>query len=324
MVCVTGLDIGGTFVKGVVADRDGKLVLDFKLETQLSEGAENFVGLLVSKLNEIRFKLSADGLDILAVGMGVAGKILEKEGKIIFSPNLMPLNNYPLAAELQKRLGIPVFMDNDANAFGIGERWKGAGREHENWLGITLGTGVGGVLILGGERWIGDDIGFVAEIGHTVVYPNGPVCNCGKRGCLEAVASASGLIRGAGEAIEKGMRNTELLVAWEKNRLDPVLISRAAEKGDKLAGDLFRRFGNALGIAISNAFNLLGITTCIIGGGVSAAWPRFIGSLLETIREVNSMVDMERVTIKRAILGDSAAALGAAKLAWMGLKKIDD
>ncbi len=321
MDCVIGLDVGGTFIKGAVVDGDGSVLHEFRMDTRVSEGPENFVSRLCAKLDDIRKKMGTTGHKVVAVGMGVAGKILQREGKIVFSPNLMPLNGYPLASELQKRLDIPAFMDNDANAFGIGESWKGAGRDHENWLGITLGTGVGGVLILNDNRWNGDDIGFVAEIGHTIVYPDGPLCNCGKKGCLEAIASATGLVRGAKEAIEKGERDTELYEAWKNNTLDPVIISRAAERGDRLANCLFDRFGNALGIAISNTFNLLGITTCIIGGGVSEAWPRFIGRVMATIGEVNSMIDPDSVTVKRATLGNRAAALGAARLAWSELDR---
>jgi len=321
MDLVVALDIGGTLVKGAMVDREGNTLDDFKLGTLIGRGANDFVARLGSYINTLRKNAAAKGDRVLAIGMGVAGKILQKEGKIVFSPNLMPLNNYPLASELQKRTMLPVFMDNDANAFGIGERWKGAGREHENWLGITLGTGVGGVLILNGERWQGDDVGFVGEIGHTIVYPEGPLCNCGKRGCLEALSSATALTRGAKEAIEKGEKETELAEAYERNELNPILIADAAGRGDKLAVRLFERFGHGLGIAISNTFNLLGITTCIIGGGVSAAWPRFIDEVWKTLREVNSMVNFDQVVIKRASLGNRAAVLGAARLAWIELGK---
>ncbi len=321
MDLVIGLDIGGTLVKGAVVDREGNSVQNFVFETRIRKGAENFVRRLSSKLQGIVAVMEKGGNRIVGIGMGVAGKILQREGKIVFSPNLMPLNDYPLVPVLKENLGLPVFMDNDANTFGIGERWKGAGMEYRNWLGITLGTGVGGVLILDGKRWQGDDIGFVAEIGHTIIYPDGPLCNCGKRGCLEALASASALIKGVKEAIEKENRQTELITAYEKDELDALAIARAAENGDDLANWLFQRFGKALGIAISNSFNLLGIATCIIGGGVSAAWPLFIGETMKTIRDVNSMVDFDRVVITRATLGNKAAALGAARLAWIELEK---
>ena len=317
---VVALDVGGTLVKGALVTREGEIPEEFQLETRIHRGAEDFVKRMSATINSLVAKVRGMGGEIPGIGMGVAGKILTKEGKVVFSPNLMPLNGYPLSLRIREKTGIPVVMDNDANVFGIGERWLGAGRRHENWLGITLGTGVGGVLILNGERWQGDDIGFVGEIGHTIVYPDGPVCNCGKKGCLEALASATALINGARKAIESNRFKTMLQDAYDRNELDTVTISRAAEKGDELACRLFRRFGNALGIAISNTFNLLGITTCIIGGGVSEAWPRFIDSVWNTIKTVNSMVDPGTVVIKKSSLGNRAAVLGAARLAWLELE----
>ena len=137
------------------------------------------------------------GLEPVAVGLGVAGKIDAKEGSVVFSPNLPRLDGYPLGRRLAESLQIPVYMENDANVFGLGESFTGAARGFPNWVGIVLGTGTGGCLFLNGKLWEGEGLGFSGEIGHMIVEPGGPACPCGSKGCLEAFASARALVSGA-------------------------------------------------------------------------------------------------------------------------------
>lgn len=318
---VVGMDIGGTLVKVALVGEKGERICSSSLPTDIHRGADDFLHRVAGHVRELSERIVPQGGTIAGIGVGIAGKILPREGKVLFSPNLMPLNGYPFAEQLEKKTGLPVFMDNDANAFGVGEKWLGSGKPYSNWLGMTLGTGVGGVIILKDRLWTGDDMGFAGEIGHTIVFPEGPLCNCGKRGCLEAVSSGSALVKGAIEAIENGRVDTQLYGPYKKGTLNPDIIYKTAILGDTLAGKLFHRFGTGLGIAISNTFNLLGISTCLIGGGVSAAWSTFIGQVWDTLKNVNSMVDFDSVVITKAGLGNDAAVIGASRLAWLGLKE---
>lgn len=316
---VIGVDIGGTNLRTALVDGDGTIVQQSRVPTESERGADATARRLILECRSLVASASRMGTSVSAVGLGVAGKIDRLKGEVLFSPNLPAMRNYPLARMVQEDLKIPVFMENDANAFGIGENWMGAGRGIANWMGITLGTGVGGCLILGGKLWPGDDLGFVGEIGHTIVQPNGPRCTCGMRGCLEAHASGSALLAGVREAAAAGLlKGGALHEMLTQGTLTPEAVHRFAVEGDPLARELFHRMGWALGISIANAFTILGIRRAIIGGGVSAGWDQFIGPLRESLARHSSMLPVEQMDIRRGALGDRAAILGAAQLAWQG------
>jgi glucokinase len=226
------------------------------------------------------------------------------------------MKDYPLVSELSKEISVPIYIENDANAFGVGESWLGAGQGIANWLGITLGTGVGGCLVLGGRLWHGDDLGFSGEVGHMVIREDGLPCACGLRGCLEAHASGSALVAGVNSAIAAGtLRKGLLFDAWCAENFTPETVYQCAIQGDPQAMGLFDRMGRALGLAIANLFSALGIRTAIVGGGVSAGWDQFIGPLRESLAKHSCMLAPEEMRIHRGVLGDDAAILGAARLA---------
>ena len=311
-----GSDIGGTHMRTALVDESGSILKRQKTKTDISLGASHVALKLVEECKSLIEQAQIYGGCVQSIGLGVAGKIDRFKGWVIFSPNLPELRDYPLGPELEETLGIPVIMENDANMFGVGEKWVGAGRDIDNWIGLTLGTGVGGCLILQGRLWNGDDLGFVGEIGHMIVHPEGPTCACGLRGCLEAHASGSALLRGVGEAIATGKLSAgPLFDRWQAGNLDPDSIYHFAEQGDSLTQTLFDRMGWALGLAIASLFTVLGIRHAILGGGVSASWLRFIEPLQRSLREHSSMLEFEKMAIRRAVLGDDAALLGAARLA---------
>jgi len=256
------------------------------------------------------------GGTVVRIGLGVAGKVDPKRGWVIFSPNLPAMRDYPLGPEIGGSLGVPVLMENDANVFGVGESWVGAGRGIANWVGLTLGTGVGGCLILNGTLWNGDELGFAAEIGHLIVHPEGPPCACGLRGCLEAHASGSALLEFVADAALKGaLTHGPLYELWNDGTLNARGIYQCARTGDPWAQKAFARMGWALGLALANLFTVLGIRTAIIGGGVSAGWNQFIAPLHKSLAEHSSMLVVADAVIRRSALGDDAALLGAARLA---------
>jgi glucokinase len=316
-----GVDIGGTHLRAALVDEEGGIDRHPVVKTaeQNDKRPEALLEKLVAACRALIRTAERAGRRVDAVGLSVAGKIDRTAGSVLFSPNIPWLNGYPLAGKLQETLDVSVAMDNDANAFAVGEAWKGAARGIPNWVGVTLGTGVGGALFLGGRLWTGDNLGFEGEIGHMIVDPAGPPCVCGLRGCLEAHASGSALCRGAREAIEAGrLTGGALFDLARSGGLTAEAVFHSAQSGDAAALALFERMGWALGLALASLFTVLGIRHAVIGGGVSAAWDRFIGPLHASLKKHSSMLDPETAEILHAKLGDDAALLGAARLAGLG------
>ncbi|MCE5335091.1 MAG: ROK family protein [Desulfobacteraceae bacterium] len=311
-----GVDIGGTNLRASLVDGKGGILKSLRTPVRIDLGPDRAFEKLLAQCRELVEAAGEFGLKAGGVGLGVAGKIDPAAGTVVFSPNLPALNGFPLGRELGEKLGIPVVMENDANAFGLGESWAGAARDLDNWVGITLGTGTGGCLFLGGKLWEGAGLGFCAEIGHMIILPDGPPCGCGSRGCLESFASASALMRGAREICPAGGSYADVLRGLtERNELSAASIYSAARSGDAASKKLFETMGWALGIGLSNIFSLLGIDRAVIGGGVSSAWDAFIGPLRASLEKSASMFDAQRAVVVRGSLGDDAAQIGAARLA---------
>jgi glucokinase len=311
-----GVDVGGTHLRSALVDVSGKILEWRKAEIRIDLGANAAFQKLLLQCEDLAKSAANGGLQTEAVGLAVAGKIDKAGGRVIFSPNLRALDGYPLGCELREKMGLPVYMENDANAFGLGENWAGAARGIENWIGITLGTGVGGCLFLNGVLWEGDGLGFSGEVGHMVVEPGGPACLCGSNGCLEAFASSRALVEGAAKIVSDGLTQGALHDLWKEGRLSSESLFECARGGDRTAGELFRMMGWALGIALSNLFTVLGIRHAVVGGGVSNAWEQFIGPLRTSLSRNISMLDPNRTVILRGSLGDAAALIGAARLAY--------
>jgi glucokinase len=232
------------------------------------------------------------------------------------------LNDCPLLALLARQISWPAFLENDANLFALGEHWLGAGVGHDHMLGITLGTGVGGGLILNGKVWEGTE-GTAGEIGHMTIEPDGKKCHCGNRGCLETLASASWTIAWVKEQLAQGA------VSWlrELYEADPDAIEGqtlvvAAVQADPLARRAFDRVGRSLGQAIASVVHLLGISRVVIGGRFARAWEVFVYPLEEELHRRLTLFPPEAVSVCPAQLGDDAGLVGAARLAWQAEEKI--
>ncbi len=311
-----GVDLGGTNLRTALVNRSGKILASRLAQVRLDRGAESVSNKLLAQCRALLRSAAKLGLDVAAIGLGVAGKIDRSTGSVIFSPNLPVLDGYPIGQHLRRNLQIPVCMENDANVFGLGESWAGAARGVRNWVGITLGTGTGGCLFLNGKLWEGDGLGFSAEIGHMIVEPAGPLCPCGSKGCLEAFASARALVSGARKAlVDQGIRQGPLHALESAAKLSAQTIYACAKKGDATALALFDKMGWALGICLANIFSALAIRYAVIGGGVSPAWDLFIGPLEKALAQNSSMLDPGTAVILRSRLGNDAALIGAARLA---------
>jgi glucokinase len=228
----------------------------------------------------------------------------------VTAPNLPCLDGFRLADALTTRLGLPTILENDANAAAVGEMWQGAAVGCKTIICVTLGTGVGGGIILDGKLWRGVD-GAAAEIGHMCVDPFGGVaCTCGSRGCLEVFASATAIVRMTREA---SPRYPDSILQGKERTAE--MIFEAGKVGDELALEIFRRMGVYLGIGLANLINILNPEMIVIGGGVVNGWDLFEKHMHQQVEERAFPLLTARLKIVRAKCGDDAGLLGAARLA---------
>ena len=316
-----GIDLGGTNLRAALVDRSGKIIESRTTQVDTELGAESVSKKLLAQCRTLIGSARETGFGGFCRWVGGSRK--NRQGRRIgdFFPNLPVLDGYPLGQVIRRNLAIPVYMENDANVFGLGESLAGSARGVRNWVGITLGTGTGGCLFLDGNLWEGDGLGFSAEIGHMIVEPGGPACPCGSKGCLEAFASARALVSGARRAVnEQKLKEGPLHALEKKGKLDAQTIYECAKKGDPTAFALFDKMGWALGICLANIFSALGIRHAVIGGGVSSAWDLFIGPLEKALAQNCSMLDPGLALIMRSLPGNDAALVGAARLCRSGIQ----
>ncbi len=309
-----GVDLGGTNLRFGLVREDEKIISRRRTGTMAAEGAETVLERLTGGIQTLARKAQAAGMKIAGIGIGVPGIISAKEGIVRLSPNLPGWKDIPLRARLEESFSYPVHVENDANAYALGEYWFGAGKGTSSMVCITLGTGVGGGIILGGNIWRGAD-GMAGEVGHITVNPDGPLCPCGNRGCLERYSSATAVIEMAGAAVARGVNTTLKDLKKAGLPITAEAVADAAKKGDRVAGGIYFDVGKYLGIAIADLINLLNIECIVIGGGMAGAWDLFIGPLKEEVRARAFKIPAERCRIVRGKLKDDAGILGAAGLA---------
>jgi len=294
-----GIDIGGTNIRLGPVNKEGEVGDLLYLSTK--EYAS--WGDLLIKLTSVIREMELDR--IKALGIAVAGGVLISKGIMSYSPHIKWLNEVPIEESLVKATGLPVFLENDANAVTYGEWMCGAGKGFSSIICLTLGSGVGGGIILNKDLYRGEH-GLGGEIGHMCVQPNGRLCRCGKKGCLEAYSSASALSAIYRERNQNGKADYQL---------NAVQIYERAIAGEELAVDVFTTFGEHLGIAIANLVNVLSVHHYVITGGVSRAWELFFDPL-EKAMEAN-LFNPHRGMVKvfQGQLGDKAGVMGVARLA---------
>lgn len=303
-------DLGGTNLRMAAVSRDGKIVYLTKCETPSAERADEIVRALAKAAAECREAVAERG-GICAMGVAVPSGVNYEQGVIIKAPNIPSLDGFRIAAALENELDLPVALENDANAAAIGEQSFGAAAGFHSAIVITLGTGVGGGIIIEGKILRGID-GMAGEIGHICVEPAGAPCGCGSRGCLEQYSSASAIMRLARE-LENHYPQSLLR---DQDRSASVAVYEAGLAGDELALEVFRQVGFYLGIALAGLINCLNPEVVVIGGGAAAGWELFIPHVKEQISRRSYRVSAERARIVRAKCGDDSGILGAAKLAF--------
>ncbi len=307
-----GVDLGGTNIRMGIVTPDGKVLKRVQYITDVSKGGLALFEQLVLNLNDLIQKYFKESNQLIGIGIGVAGPIDMKKGVMIAPPNLPALDGFPIRAFLQKRISSSIFIENDANAFTLGEGWVGAAKGCKDYCGITLGTGVGGGIVVDGKILHGSK-GMAGEVGHMVVDPAGPLCGCGGRGCLEVYASGTGIKRMALEAVKKGKGEGILKQSGgDPEKITPEKVFKAAQSGDLTSKKIFSEMGRYLGLGLVNLIHLFNPEKIVIGGKVSQAWDYFIGSALETVGERSMKGSREKLQIVQAKCGDDAGMLGAA------------
>jgi glucokinase len=293
-----GVDLGGTNLRAAAVDASGKMLDKVAATTDLSQGPERVVDDIVASIEQLRDNYT--GHRFAGVGIGVPGFIRIAEGFIVGSHNLPVLNNYPVRDAIEQRLGTQVILENDANAAALGEKWIGAGRDVDDLVLLTLGTGIGGGIIYKGRVMHGA-VGMAGELGHLTVVPNGNPCGCGNRGCVEKHASAT--------AIES-MAN--LLALGEG--VSSKYVYDLAVQGEERALRIFESMGQALGIAVAMLINVFNFPLYLMSGGVLAAWDFFYPALEAEVRQRSFTYRNAPTRIEKAVLGSEAGLYGAACL----------
>jgi glucokinase len=299
-----GIDLGGTNTKLGLVGPEG-LAARGRFATRQDRGPADWLERLAAEVDRLCQK--AGGCRPAGAGLASPGVIQRPRGVVLTSPNLPAMDGFPLAEEAGRALGLAAFVENDANCYALGEHTYGAGRGRDVAC-FTLGTGVGGGLIVGGRLVVGA-LGSGGELGHTLAEPGGRTCGCGAPGCVEAYASATGLKGLLAEALARG-RQTVVAPGAEADDL-----ARAAGRGDPLAGELFLLAGRALGRAFANVAAFAGLDLIVLGGGLSQAWPLMEPAARAELADRLRIVDPALISIVTSELGDDAALMGAAAFA---------
>lgn len=305
-----GIDVGGTNLKAGLVNDDGEILAVARTPLGAFQGPEWFAETLANLAREVMMQKGVSEQEIAWVGIGIPGAV--SGGDVLYTANI-PMLNVPLEKLFRRHLDIPVLLGNDADCAAVAEWTCGAGRGMKNFLVATLGTGLGGGMILNGRLHTG--MGAGGEIGHIVICEGGAPCNCGRRGCWEAYASATGLIRLTEEAMEKHPESLLHTLAAE-NGVEGRTAFQAAEQGDKTALAVCADYARYLASGLVSMINILHPEAVALGGGVAAAPDEL---LLKPVREIVARECYARHTnqvprILRAEMGNDAGIIGAAML----------
>ncbi|SEN54717.1 glucokinase [Amphibacillus marinus] len=307
-----GVDIGGTTIKLGMLDQEGKIIDKWEIETRKWELSDQIPGDIWSSIKRYLAKHSINPAQCLGIGIGAPGFIVAETGEVAEAVNL-GWRNFPLGAILTELSNLPVYVDNDANIAALGENWLGSGQLAENLIAITLGTGVGGGIIANGKIISGVN-GTAGEIGHMTVVQDGEPCNCGRKGCLETVTSATGIARIALERLPEFANSILTEVFSAKQKLTAKDVFDAYQKSDELATEVVEHVTNVLGLAIANMATIINPSKIVIGGGVSKAGNLLLSPLDKAYKAYALKRSYEGSTFEIAALGNDAGIIGGAFL----------
>ena len=309
-----GVDLGGTKIHSVVATPEGVVLGEDRRPTDAAGGAEAVVERVVASLRQAIAAAGLSAEQLVGLGISTPGPCDPGRGVVTDAPNLPGFHNLPLRQLLADALALPAVMENDANAACYGEFRFGAGRGLQHIVYVTLGTGIGGGIIIDGKLYQGAS-GAAGEVGHIPIDENGPRCNCGARGCLEAMASGPAIAREAAAAIAAGRAPILARLAGERTPV-PELVLEAANQGDAAALEVIEQAGERLGIGLAGLLNVFNPQALILGGGLLGLGEPYVGTAQRVARQRAFPQIVADVTVTTATLGERAGALGAASLVY--------
>ena len=306
MSYIIGIDLGGTKIATVLTDTEGAIIKRVEEATNAHEGQDA----VIERIKETVYKVLDPGKDVVGIGIGSPGPLDLENGVVLKTPNLK-WDNVPIRDILEEEFGITTYLENDANAAAAGEYRFGAGKGARNLIYITVSTGIGSGIIIDGKVYRGAH-GIAGELGHTIIDPNGPICGCGQRGCLEAFASGTGLARRAILELQLGVESIiRELVEGDLQKVTARTLEDAALKGDEFALNMWESTGDYLGIGMTNVINFLDPEMIIIGGGVSKAGELLFEPMRRSIKKRAIESAASKVKIVPAALGKDVGTLGA-------------
>jgi glucokinase len=300
-----GVDLGGTNLRAAAVDQAGRQLGKQAGSVRLRESREAVVRDIVAAIQALRERFGV--AQLAGAGVAVPGFIRIKDGVVANSSNLPSLEGFPLREEIGGKLGTPVILENDANAAALGEKWLGAGRDTDDLILLTLGTGIGGGIILNGQIVRGRD-GMAGEFGHMTVFPDGNPCGCGNTGCLDKHASATAI-----STMARLLQLGENLTSEEVYRIATEGSGEDAHKARRI----FERMGVALGIAIGNLVNVFNVRLVLLSGGPLPAWDLFAPAMFAEARQRSFTFRNTETRIEKALLGNEAGLYGAAYLPFL-------
>ncbi len=318
---VVGVDMGGTKTLAAVVDAEGNILSTAKIQTQAKRKTSIVIDRIAGCIQEAIEESPVDTDTIGGIGIGAPGPLDPDTGVVIFAPNL-GWKNVHLKTELETRVNMPTFVDNDVNVGTLGEHTFGAGRGVKDLVGIFVGTGIGGGIILNGKLYHGASK-TAGEIGHIIVKAGGPKCGCGNRGCLEALASRTAMTKEFQKAILKKGKKSILsnLTGGDLGLIRSGVLAKALHSNDKLTQKVFKKTTKYLGICIGSIVNFLNPEMIVLGGGVvEAVGDKFLKDIRKAAKKYALPDTLKNVEIVEAQLGDNAGVLGAAALARQKLK----
>ena len=299
-----GVDLGGTNLRAAAIDTNGAMLEKIAGRTHLKAGRDAVIEDMVNAIRALRDHFGTEQL--AGVGVAVPGFIELQKGLIVGSNNLSDFDGFPLRDELSRQLEKPVILENDANAAAMGEKWLGAGRDVQDLVLLTLGTGIGGGIIVNG-RILHGFVGMAAELGHMTVIPDGNPCGCGNNGCLEKHASATAI----------GAMGRMLQLADNPTALDVYNFALGEGEDSRRARHIFEVMGTALGIAIANLVNIFNSPLYLLSGGPLPAWDFFAPALFREVQTRSFTYRNTKTRIEKATLGNEAGLYGAAYLPFL-------
>ena len=306
---IVGVDVGGSKINSILADPKGNIKAKDLRDTRAKRGPDAVIERIVESIRQV-----ASGNTVEGIGVGAAGACDAVNGVITSSPNLPEWENIPLRDIIQREFDCPVYLQNDATLAALGEHRFGGGKGVDHLVYVSVGTGIGGGIIINGQLYCGAS-GSAGEFGHMTIDINGPSCPCGNTGCWETLASGTALAQEAVKRIKGGQKTN--ILKFADGKMEMVSARRvhlAAQKGDRLANDLISQIGYYLGVGLVNLVNIFNPQLILIGGGLSRMGKLLTGPATSVVREHAFELPAEAVRIEIAHLGVDAEALGAIAL----------